>query len=62
MTACGEANIAFVRGSHVATVRTKDQTVEIVEILVLRLVTPTGVRATAPAVYYSLFKIDERPV
>jgi hypothetical protein len=61
-TACSQANIAFVRGSRVATIRTNDQTVEIVEILVLGLVSPTGVRATAPAVYYSLFKIDERPV
>ena len=59
-TACGEANIAFVRGSRIGTVRTKDHTFDVVEILVLGIVTANGVQATAPAVYFTLFQIDER--
>jgi hypothetical protein len=59
-TACAVASLAFVRGSHAATVRKDDATFQIVPILVVGVVTPEGVRAIAPAVYFSLFRVDER--
>jgi len=59
-TACGMASLAFLRGSSLATIRTKDETFQIVEILVVGLVTQTGVRAVAPNIYISLFKVEER--
>jgi len=59
-TARGKANIAFVRGSRIGAVRTKDHTFDVVEVLVLGIVTANGVQATSPAVYFTLFKIDER--
>ena len=59
-TACKIADVAYLRGSRIATVRRKDVTYEIVEILVLGVVTPAGVQQTAPAVHFSLFPIDER--
>ena len=58
--ACGLANLAYLRGARVGTVRTLDATFEIVEVLVVGVVSQTGVRATRPAVYFSLLKIDER--
>jgi len=62
-SACGIAsNVEYVRGSPIATVRTKDVTWEVVEILVVGVVTPEGARTIAPAVYYSLLRLDERPV
>jgi hypothetical protein len=59
-TACKIADVAYLRGSRIATVRGKDVTFEIVKILILGVVTPQGVQQTAPAVYFSLFPIDER--
>ena len=62
-SACGIAsNVEYVRGSRIATVRTKDVTWEVVEILVVGVMTPEGARTIAPAVYYSLLRLDERPV
>jgi hypothetical protein len=59
-TACGVANFAYLRGSSLATVRTKDETFQIAKIIVVGVVTETGVRAVAPNFYFSVFKIDER--
>jgi hypothetical protein len=57
--ACGMATLAFLRGGELATVRTKNETFEIVQILVVGVGTPDGFRSVAPAVLVSLFKIDE---
>jgi hypothetical protein len=59
-SACGIANLAYVRSAPLATVRTGDATFEIVKVLVLGVVTEKGVEAADPVVFYSLFKIDER--
>jgi hypothetical protein len=61
-SACGIARLAFLRGARIATVRTQDAAFEIVEVLVVGIVTPAGFLMRPPAVYFSLFKIDERPV
>jgi hypothetical protein len=58
-TACGMSSLAFLRGSNLATVRTKEETFQIVEILVVGVVTEGGVRAVVPSVYISLFKVAE---
>ena len=58
-TACGMSSLAFLRGSNLGTVRTKEETFQIVEILVVGVVTEAGVRAVVPSVYISLFKVKE---
>ena len=58
-TACEYLNVAFVRGSRVGVVRTNGLTLEIVEVLVVGLVTERGVRPAQPGVYFSLFKVEE---
>lgn len=58
--ACGVASLAFVRGHSAITVRTKDATFQITNILVVGLVTDDGVRSVAPSVQFYPFKIDER--
>ena len=58
-TACGMSRLAFLRGSNLATVRTKEETFQIVEILVVGVVTEAGVRSVVPSVYISLFKVAE---
>jgi hypothetical protein len=58
-TACGVSRLAFLRGANLATVRTKEETFQIVEILVVGVVTQAGVQAVVPNVYVSLFKVEE---
>lgn len=58
-TACAIASIAYVRGREAETVRNKAGTYQIVKILVVGVVTPTGLQVTAPAAFYSLFKVEE---
>ena len=59
-TACAVASLAFVRGGNPVTVRKRDATFQIVPILVVGVVTPDGVRGIIPAVYFSLFRVEER--
>jgi hypothetical protein len=58
-TACGMSRLAFVRGAKLATVRTSEETFQIVEILVVGVVTQAGVQAVVPNVQVSLFKVEE---
>lgn len=57
-TACAVSTMAYVRGSKLATARSKDTTFQIVQILVLG-VTESGVQSVTPAPYFSVFAIDE---
>jgi len=58
-TACGFVNTAYVRG-QLATARNKDITFGVVELLVLGIVDEEGsVESVTPAVFYSLFAIEE---
>src|SRR5579862_2078218 len=57
--ACGVATVAFVRGTKLATARSKNATFEIVRILVVGVSTASGYRSIVPAAYVSLFKVKE---
>jgi hypothetical protein len=59
-TACGFVNTAYVRGRQLATARNKEIAFGVVEILVLGIVDEEGsVESVNPAVFYSLFAIEE---
>jgi hypothetical protein len=58
-TACGVSTMAYVRGPHLGTARSKDASFEIVRILVVGIVTETGVKSVTPASFFSLFEIAE---
>jgi hypothetical protein len=58
-TACGMSHLAFLRGANLATVRTKEETFQIVEILVVGVVTDGGVQAVVPNLQVSLFRVEE---
>ena len=59
-TACALATVAYVRGAKAGTTRSKAGTFEIVEVLVVGVDTRRGLRSASPAVYFTLFKIEER--
>ncbi len=58
-TACGVTTMAYVRGRQLATARNKDTAFQIVPILVLGVVTETGVESVTPAPFFSVFEIEE---
>jgi hypothetical protein len=57
--ACGVSKLAFLRGATLATVRTRDETFEIAEILVVGVATEAGLRPAIPSVYFAVFKVEE---
>jgi hypothetical protein len=59
-TACALATVAYVRGAKAGTTRSKAGTFEIVEVLVVGVETRRGLWSASPAVYFTLFKIEER--
>ena len=59
-TACAVASLAFVRGRDAITVRTRNVAFQIVEVLVVGVVTADEVQPIVPSVQFALFKIDER--
>ena len=59
-TACALATVAYVRGAKAGTTRSKAGTFEIVEVLVVGVETRRGLQSASPAVYFTLFKIEER--
>jgi hypothetical protein len=58
-TACAVTSMAYVRGRQLATARNKDTAFQIVPILVLGVVTETGVESVTPAQFFSVFAIEE---
>jgi hypothetical protein len=58
-TACAVSTMAYVRGRELATARNKDTTFQIVPILVLGVVTESGVESVTPAPFFSVFEIEE---
>jgi hypothetical protein len=59
-TACGLVNTAHVRGPQLATTRNKETTLGIVQILVVGIVDEEGsVESVTPAVFYSLFPVED---
>ena len=61
-TACALMNVAYLRGSHIATARHGDHTFDIVRILVVGIETKSGIRPVQPAAYFSLFGVKEYAV
>ena len=59
--ACALATVAYVRGAKAGTARSKAGTFEIVELLVVGVATRRGLQQASPAVYFTLFKVEERP-
>ena len=59
--ACALATVAYVRGAKAGTARSKAGTFEIVEVLVVGVATRRGLQQASPAVYFTLFKVEERP-
>jgi hypothetical protein len=60
-TACALATVAYVRGATAGTARSKAGTFEIVEVLVVGVETRRELTQASPAVYFTLFKVEERP-
>jgi hypothetical protein len=58
--ACFVATVAYVRGAQIDIARNRLAAFQIVEILVGGVGTNSGFRNLAPAIYFSIFKIDER--
>jgi len=58
-TACGLANMAFVRGPQLATARNKDRAFDIIQILVVGVANEGGVQTVTPALFYPVFPVEE---
>jgi hypothetical protein len=58
--ACIVGTIAYVRGPDIATARTQDATFQIVRVLVVGILTEAGFRATIPAAFFSVERVEER--
>jgi hypothetical protein len=58
-TACAVSSMAYLRGPQLATARSKDATFEIAQILVLGIVTESGVKPVTPVSFFSLFEVEE---
>jgi hypothetical protein len=61
-TACALMNVAYLRGSQIATARHGDHAFEIVRILVVGVDTAAGIQAVRPAAYFTLFGVKEYAV
>src|SRR5262245_5036342 len=59
-TACALAEIAYVPGPPLATARKRVVTLQIVQVLVIGIITPNGVQAVEPAHFFSVLELDER--
>lgn len=57
--ACAVVAMAYVRGRTLATAREKDKTFQIVPILVLGVVTDSGVESVTPSAFFSAIEIEE---
>jgi hypothetical protein len=59
-TACALAEIVYVPGPPLATTRKRVATFQIVQVLVIGIVTPNGVRGVEPAHFFSVLEVEER--
>jgi hypothetical protein len=58
-TACGVATMAYLRGRTLGTARHKDSVFHIIPILVLGVVTESGVESVTPSAFFSAIEIEE---
>jgi hypothetical protein len=61
-TACIVSEIAYVRGAQLGTARKNSATFQIVPILVLGVVTASGILSVTPGSFFSAIKVDETPI
>ena len=61
-TACIVATVAYMEGPQLTVAHNKAGTYRIVKVLVVGLHTPAGVVPTAPAAYFTIFKLEEQQV
>jgi uncharacterized protein YhfF len=61
--ACGVADVVYLRGSNVATVRSAGDTFQITPVLVTGLLEGNNtIRSIPQSVYFAVIKVDERRV
>jgi len=58
--ACGVADVVYLRGSDVATVRSAGDTFQIAPVLVIGILHGNAVQSVPQNVYFSVLKVDER--
>jgi hypothetical protein len=58
-TACAIADIHYVSGPEVGTVRSRTDAFRIVPIIAVGVSTPMGPRSVKPAIYFTLVKVKE---
>jgi hypothetical protein len=58
--ACGVVDMAYVRGPAVETARSRDATFNIIQVLVVGVMTQSGLQATVPAALFTVEWVDER--
>ena len=58
-TACGVATMAYLRGRALGTARHKTTAFHIIPILVLGVVTESGVESVTPSAFFSAIEIEE---
>ena len=61
-TACGAADVAFVPGKVLGTVRSKSHTFHVVPIIVFGVNTPAGVQPVNSGVYFTLRVVKEHSI
>jgi hypothetical protein len=59
-SACVAGTIAYIRGAEIATARTNTGTFQIVQVLVVGILTKAGIRPVVPAAFFSVEQIEER--
>jgi hypothetical protein len=58
--ACGYRTIAYIRGPEIATARNNAWTFNIVEVLVVAVLTQAGFEPVTPEAFFSVEQVDER--
>jgi hypothetical protein len=58
-TACGLVTMAYVPGHPLSTARTKDLTFQIIQVLVVGVITENGMRSVEPAHFFSVVAVEE---
>jgi len=59
-SACRLADVEFLHGSNIATIRTGSETFQIAKIMVIGILSEAGLQDVAPKFYFSIFKVEER--
>ena len=58
-TACGVVAMAYVAGPPLSTARTKDLTFEIIQVLVVGVITRNGMQSVEPVHFFSVVPVEE---